>query len=141
MAYSSLAIIWYFAVLKKPEKASQMRSAEDLNYCDDAKCHPLRIDALRDALTSCNFKGAADHGTASFYCTTDGRVHVRDSHVEKPPRFDALGLQVIVAGHGIGHGDSQKLLERVGFAYTHNIQWGPQAIEVLMYAIRSSCMG
>ena len=28
-----------------------------------------------------------------------------------------------------------KLLERVGFAYTHNIMWGPKAIEVRMYAI------
>jgi len=55
--------------------------------------------------------------------------------------FDALGLQVIVAGHGIGHDNSQKLLERVGFAYTHNIQWGPQAVEVLMYAIRTSYRG
>lgn len=55
--------------------------------------------------------------------------------------FDALGLQVIVAGHGIGHDNSQKLLKRVVFTYTHNIQWGPQASEVLMYAIHSSCKG
>jgi [ribosomal protein S5]-alanine N-acetyltransferase len=49
--------------------------------------------------------------------------------------FDTLGLPMIVAGHGIGHDNSQKLLERVGFAYTHNISWGPKAIEVRMYAI------
>jgi [ribosomal protein S5]-alanine N-acetyltransferase len=49
--------------------------------------------------------------------------------------FEALGLPTIVAGHGIGHNNSQKLLERVGFAYTHNIMWGPKAIEVRMYAI------
>ena len=42
---------------------------------------------------------------------------------------------MIVAGHGIGHDNSQRLLERVGFGYTHNIMWGPKAIEVRMYAI------
>ncbi len=51
--------------------------------------------------------------------------------------FDRLGLATIVAGHGMGHDNSQKLLERVGFAYTHNIHWGPKAIEVRMYAIRA----
>ena len=49
--------------------------------------------------------------------------------------FDMLGLLTIVAGHGIGHHNSQKLLERVGFEYTHNILWGPKAIEVRIYAI------
>lgn len=49
--------------------------------------------------------------------------------------FDTLGLPTIVAGHGIGHDNSQKLLERVGFGYTHNIMWGPKAIEVRIYAI------
>ncbi len=49
--------------------------------------------------------------------------------------FDTLGLPKIVAGHGLGHVNSQKLLERVGFGYTHNILWGPKAIEVRMYAI------
>ena len=49
--------------------------------------------------------------------------------------FDTLGLPMIVAGHGIGHDNSQKLLERVGFGYTHNIMWGPKAIEVRIYAI------
>jgi len=49
--------------------------------------------------------------------------------------IDALKLTVMVAGHGLGHHNSQKLLERVGFGYTHNILWGPKAIEVRMYAI------
>jgi ribosomal-protein-alanine N-acetyltransferase len=49
--------------------------------------------------------------------------------------FGTLGLHVIVAGHGIGHDNSQKLLERVGFGYTHNMLWGPKAIEVRMYSI------
>ena len=49
--------------------------------------------------------------------------------------FDTLSLPLIVAGHGLGHHNSQTLLERVGFAYTHNILWGPKAIEVCMYAI------
>jgi [ribosomal protein S5]-alanine N-acetyltransferase len=49
--------------------------------------------------------------------------------------FEKLGLPVIVAGHGVGHDNSQKLLERVGFRYTHSAPWGPKAIEVLMYAI------
>jgi RimJ/RimL family protein N-acetyltransferase len=49
--------------------------------------------------------------------------------------FDTLGLPMIVAGHGTGHDNSQKLLERVRFKYTHDILWGPKAIEVRMYAI------
>ena len=55
--------------------------------------------------------------------------------------FDTLGLSTIVAGHGIGHDNSQRLLERVGFAYTHNILWGPKAIEVRMYAIGAEMWG
>ena len=49
--------------------------------------------------------------------------------------FETAGRAEIVAGHGIGHDNSQRLLERVGFRYTHNIAWGPKAIEVRMYAI------
>jgi len=49
--------------------------------------------------------------------------------------FDTLDLPVIVAGHGIAHNDSRKLLDRVGFKYTHNILWGPKEIEVCMWAI------
>jgi RimJ/RimL family protein N-acetyltransferase len=49
--------------------------------------------------------------------------------------FDTLGLPDIVAGHGIAHDNSRKLLERVGFKYTHDIQWGPQEIEVCMWAM------
>ena len=49
--------------------------------------------------------------------------------------FDTLGLEKTVAGHGLRHDNSQKLLERVGFEYTHDILWGPKAIEVRMYAI------
>jgi len=49
--------------------------------------------------------------------------------------FDSMSLKEIVAGHGLGHDNSQKLLERVGFRYTHNMLWGPKAIEVCMYAI------
>ena len=49
--------------------------------------------------------------------------------------FEALGLPRIVAGHGMGHDNSRKLLERVGFEYTHNALWGPKAIEVCMYTI------
>jgi ribosomal-protein-alanine N-acetyltransferase len=49
--------------------------------------------------------------------------------------FERLGLAVIAAGHGVGHDNSQKLLERVGFRYTHSAPWGPKAIEVLLYAI------
>ena len=49
--------------------------------------------------------------------------------------FDTMGLPAIVAGHGLGHDNSKKLLERVGFRYTHNILWGPKEIEVCMYAI------
>jgi len=49
--------------------------------------------------------------------------------------FDTLGLPVIVGGHGIEHDNSRKLLERVGFTYTHNILWGPKEIEVCMWAM------
>jgi [ribosomal protein S5]-alanine N-acetyltransferase len=49
--------------------------------------------------------------------------------------FDTLGLPTIVAGHGIGHDNSQRLLERVGFDYTQNSTWGTKAIEVRVYAI------
>jgi RimJ/RimL family protein N-acetyltransferase len=49
--------------------------------------------------------------------------------------FDSLDLPRIVAGHGREHDNSRKLLERVGFEYTHDILWGPQEIEVCMWAI------
>ena len=49
--------------------------------------------------------------------------------------FGTLGLRVIVAGHGIAHENSRKLLERTGFKYTHDIRWGPQKIEVCMWAL------
>ncbi len=49
--------------------------------------------------------------------------------------FDTLKLPAVVAGHGIDHDNARKLLERVGFAYTHNILWGPKEIEVCMWAI------
>jgi RimJ/RimL family protein N-acetyltransferase len=49
--------------------------------------------------------------------------------------FDTLGLPVIVAGHGTAHDNSRKLLERVGFKYTHDILWSPKTIEVCMWAM------
>jgi ribosomal-protein-alanine N-acetyltransferase len=49
--------------------------------------------------------------------------------------FDTLDLPVIVAGHGIAHKNSRKLLERVGFKYTHNILWGLKEIEVCMWSM------
>jgi [ribosomal protein S5]-alanine N-acetyltransferase len=52
--------------------------------------------------------------------------------------FDTLGLPLIVAGHGLGHDNSQNLLERVGFDYTYNIMWGPKSIEVRMYAMSAA---
>lgn len=51
--------------------------------------------------------------------------------------FDTLSLPMIVAGHGKENDNSQKLLARVGFQYTHNILWGPKEIEVCMWAITS----
>jgi RimJ/RimL family protein N-acetyltransferase len=51
--------------------------------------------------------------------------------------FETLSLPTIVAGHGIGHDNSQKLLGRVGFRYTHDILWGPKEIPVRMYTIDS----
>lgn len=49
--------------------------------------------------------------------------------------FERMGLPRVVAGHGVGHSNSQSLLERVGFRYTHDIVWGPKAIPCRMYAI------
>ena len=49
--------------------------------------------------------------------------------------FDTLDLPVIVAGHGVAHDNSRKLLERAGFKYTHDILWGPKKIEVSMWSI------
>jgi ribosomal-protein-alanine N-acetyltransferase len=49
--------------------------------------------------------------------------------------FNTLSLPVIVAGHGIEHDNSRRLLERVGFRYTHNILWGSKEIEVCMWAM------
>jgi ribosomal-protein-alanine N-acetyltransferase len=49
--------------------------------------------------------------------------------------FDKLRLPTIVAGHGIGHANSQRLLERIGFTYTSNRSWGPKAIEVRIYTL------
>jgi ribosomal-protein-alanine N-acetyltransferase len=51
--------------------------------------------------------------------------------------FDTLQQPKIVAGHGVGHANSQKLLERVGFRYTHTDLWGPKKIEVLLYALEA----
>lgn len=51
--------------------------------------------------------------------------------------FDTLNLPEIVAGHGRKHENSRKLLERVGFRYTHDILWGPKEIEVCMWAIHA----
>jgi len=51
--------------------------------------------------------------------------------------FTTLRLPVVVAGHGVEHENSRKLLERVGFRYTHNILWGPKKIEVCMWEIRA----
>jgi [ribosomal protein S5]-alanine N-acetyltransferase len=52
--------------------------------------------------------------------------------------FDRLALPKIVAGHGIGHDNSQRMLERTGFVYTHNIMWGPKSIEVKIYEISAA---
>jgi [ribosomal protein S5]-alanine N-acetyltransferase len=49
--------------------------------------------------------------------------------------FNTLNLPSIVAGHGSEHHNSRKMLERVGFHYTHNILWGAQKIEVCMWTI------
>lgn len=49
--------------------------------------------------------------------------------------FGTLGLPTIVAGHGIGHKNSQELLKRVGFNHTHDTVWGQKAIAVRVYAI------
>ena len=48
--------------------------------------------------------------------------------------FNTLNLPVIVAGHEVAHDNSRRLLERVGFRYTHNILWGSKEIEVCMWA-------
>ncbi len=78
--------------------------------------------------------------------TTEAGVHLMRSawglrlgeealHAVLEHGFDALGISMIVAGHGIAHDNSRKLLERVGFEYTHNTFWGPAEIEVCMWSI------
>lgn len=52
--------------------------------------------------------------------------------------FDTLNLPKIVAGHGKEHNNSRKLLERIGFTYTHDILWGPKELEVHMWAINAA---
>ena len=49
--------------------------------------------------------------------------------------FGTLSPPKIVAGHGVPHENSRKLLQRVGFEYTHNIIWGPAKIDVCMWEI------
>ncbi len=49
--------------------------------------------------------------------------------------FGSLHLPKIVAGYGRRHSNSQRMLERVGFKYTHDILWGPKKIDVCMWAI------
>jgi hypothetical protein len=41
--------------------------------------------------------------------------------------FDTLGLPVIVAGHGIAHGNSRKLLERVDSSTHATFMWAMTA--------------
>lgn len=55
--------------------------------------------------------------------------------------FDVLGEPTIVAGHAIAHENSRRMLERIGFEYTHNILWGPARIEVCMWAITAEAWG
>lgn len=48
--------------------------------------------------------------------------------------FETLGLPVIVAAHGVAHDNLPKLLEQVGFKYTHDILWSLKKIEVCMWS-------
>jgi RimJ/RimL family protein N-acetyltransferase len=55
--------------------------------------------------------------------------------------FERLGLPVIVAGHGVEHANSRRLVERVGFTYTQNILWGPKQIEVCSWVMTAEGWG
>ena len=52
--------------------------------------------------------------------------------------FEKLKLPVVVAGHGVGHEASRRMLLRVGFRFTHETLWGPKSLQVLQYALDAS---
>jgi RimJ/RimL family protein N-acetyltransferase len=53
----------------------------------------------------------------------------------RPWSMDPQTIEVGVNLMRSDHANSRKLLQRVGFSYTHNILWGPKEIEVCMWAI------
>jgi ribosomal-protein-alanine N-acetyltransferase len=46
-----------------------------------------------------------------------------------------LGLRAMTAGHGAEHSNSQALLLRVGFRYTHDELWGPKRLPCCFYEL------
>lgn len=50
--------------------------------------------------------------------------------------FDQLHAEALVAGHGPGHTNSQHLIERLGFRFTHEEPWGADAKLHPFYELR-----
>jgi ribosomal-protein-alanine N-acetyltransferase len=40
--------------------------------------------------------------------------------------FNTLHAEALMAGHGPGHANSQKLIERLGFRFSHEEPWGAE---------------
>lgn len=50
--------------------------------------------------------------------------------------FDTLHAKALTAGHGPGHANSQQLIERLGFRFTHEEPWGVDGILHPFYELR-----
>ena len=51
--------------------------------------------------------------------------------------FDSLGFPKVIAGHGVEHENSCRMLERLGFRYTRNALWGPKQIECCLWELHA----
>jgi RimJ/RimL family protein N-acetyltransferase len=50
--------------------------------------------------------------------------------------FSTLGAEKLMAGHGPGHQNSQGLINRLGFHFSHEEAWGAEAILHPFYELR-----
>ena len=50
--------------------------------------------------------------------------------------FESLGARALTAGHNPENHHSKALIERLGFAYTHEEPWGPQRLQHPFYRLK-----
>ncbi|SEG60115.1 Protein N-acetyltransferase, RimJ/RimL family [Bryocella elongata] len=50
--------------------------------------------------------------------------------------FDTLHAEALIAGHGPGHTNSQQLIERLGFRFSHEEPWGADGVLHPFYELR-----